>query len=57
MKRNEFDLCKKEIRRLLREIDSSFVSNHVYSSDSALYNKACKLRNVTFILSEGLLQS
>lgn len=57
MRRKEFNLCKKEIRRLIREIDRSFVDGVVYPPDSAIYRDASHLRYVAHVLSPALLQS
>lgn len=37
MKRKEFNLLVKDIRSLLRDMDRSFVPNHVYDEDSQMY--------------------
>lgn len=37
MERTVFDKLKKDIRSLLRDMDKSFVPNHVYDEDSKMY--------------------
>lgn len=54
MKRKDFNLCKSEIRRLLKQIDSSFVPNHVYDKDSNLFHDAAALRYVADVLCSSL---
>ena len=55
MKRNDFNLCKKEIRRLLKRLDDSFVPNHVYQKGSVLYRDASHLRYVVDCLCSDLI--
>lgn len=57
MNKKEFNLCKKEIRRLLRELDRSFIDGVVYSSDSVVYRDASHLRYVAIVLAESLICS
>lgn len=40
MERKVFDNLKKDIRSLLRDMDKSFVPNHVYDVDSKMYRTA-----------------
>lgn len=40
MERKVFDKLKKDIRSLLRDMDKSFVPNHVYDEDSKMYRTA-----------------
>lgn len=40
MEREVFDKLKKDIRSLLRDMDKSFVPNHVYDEDSKMYRTA-----------------
>lgn len=40
MERKVFDKLKNDIRSLLRDIDISFVPNHVYDEDSKMYRTA-----------------
>ena len=55
MKRKDFNLCKSEIRRLLKQIDTSFVPNHVYDKDSNLFHDAVVLRYVADVLCSSLV--
>lgn len=40
MDRKTFNQLKKDIRSILREMDCSFVPNHVYDEDSKMYRNA-----------------
>lgn len=40
MERKVFDKLKKDIRYLLRDMDKSFVPNHVYDVNSKMYRTA-----------------
>lgn len=40
MERKVFNKLKKDIRSLLRDMDNSFVPNHVYDEDSKMYRTA-----------------
>lgn len=54
MKRKDFNLYKSEIRRLLKQIDVSFVPNHVYDEDSRICCDAAALRYVASVLCNDL---
>lgn len=56
MKRKDYNIIKSELRRLLREVDRSFVPNHVYDKDSTLYRSACNLRYVADVLCSSLVE-
>lgn len=55
MKTKDFNLCKSEIRRLLKKIDSGFVPNRVYGKDSVLFHDAVTLRYVVVVLCSSLV--
>lgn len=55
MKRKDMNLYKSEIRRLLRQIDRSFVPNHVYDKSSSIYTDAAVLRFVVDALCRDLI--
>lgn len=40
MERKVFDKLKKDIRSLLRDMDKSFVPNHIYEEVSKMYRTA-----------------
>lgn len=54
MKRKDFNLYKSEIRRLLKQIDDSFVPNHVYDEESKVSHDASALRFVVYTLYNDL---
>lgn len=56
MKRKDYNLLKSEIRRLLKELDNSFESNHVYDEYSDVYRTACNMRYVVGILCDDLVR-
>ena len=56
MKRKTFNLYKGEIRRLLRQIDRSFVPDAVYNEDSLMACDASALRSVIDCLYRDLLE-
>lgn len=49
-----FDKFKKDIRSLLRDMDKSFVPNHVYDVDSKMYRPAEDLCICSVFLLDGL---
>lgn len=55
MKRKDFNLLKSEIRRLLKQIDTSFVPNHVYDGASKVSRDAANLRYVADLLYKDLI--
>ena len=55
MKRKDFNLYKSEIRRLLKQIDDSFVPNHVYDEKSKVCCDAAALRFVVDTLYRDLI--
>ena len=56
MKRKDFNLYKREIRRLLKQIDDSFVPNHVYDETSNILRDAANLRYVASLLCNDLIK-
>lgn len=54
MKRKDFNILKSEIRRLLKQIDDSFVPNHVYDETSVILRDAANLRYVVSLLCNDL---
>ena len=54
MKRKDFNLFKSEFCRLLKQIDDSFVPNHVYDEDSKVCCDAAALRFVVDCLCNDL---
>lgn len=55
MKRKDYNLVKSEIRRLLKEIDSSFEPNQFYDLNSDVYRSACNLRYVASVFCDDLV--
>lgn len=56
MKREDIDTCIREIRKLLRSIDRSFVPNHVYDKDSLVYRNSKDIRYIADVLCKSLLK-
>lgn len=55
MIRKDFNLYKSEIRRLLKQIDDSFVPNHVYDEGSKVCLDVLALRFVVNTLYRDLI--
>lgn len=55
MKRREYNLYKSEIRRLLKQIDVSFIPNYAYSKHSSLSCDVAILRYVVDTLYKDLI--
>lgn len=56
MKRKDMNLYKREIRRLLMQIDRSFYPNHVYDKTSSICTDASALRYVVDALCRDLIR-
>lgn len=55
MKRKDYKIFKSEIKRLLREIDSSFLPNFTYRENSSLVRNVANLRYLVDGLYNGLI--
>lgn len=54
MKRKDLNFYKREIRRLLRQIDRSFSPDYVYDESSSICSDAAALRFVADVLYRDL---
>ena len=55
MKREDYNLIKSEINRLLRQIDSSFEDDCTYSKDASIVRDVANLRYVVHCLYNDLI--
>lgn len=54
MKKRNYKTFSKDIHSLLRDLDNSFVPNHVYDKKSKFYRTACDLAFAAIMLRECL---